>query len=72
MTDTYHYGLSGPIIWGMHIIFGLFLIYFGYVSFKNVRMPDYIYIGLIVIGSIAILYHTHIWLTDKDDKANIN
>ena len=53
---------------GMHIIFGLVLIYFGYASLKNVRMPDYIYISIIVIGVIAFLYHTHIWLTDKDDN----
>ncbi len=72
MTDSYHYGLSGPVIWSMHIIFGLFLIYLGYTSLntsgKNIKMPDYVYIGIIVIGVIAILYHSHIWLTDKDDK----
>ena len=70
MTDSYHYGLSGPVVWSMHIIFGIFFIYFGYTSLKNIRMPDYTYIGIIVIGVIAILYHSHIWLTDKDDKAN--
>ncbi len=70
MTDSYHYGLPGPVIWGMHIVFGLFLAYIGYASLKNIKMPDYVYIGIIVIGINAMLYHTHIWLTDndKDDK----
>lgn len=68
MTDSYHYGLSGPVVWGAHIIFGLFLTYFGYASLKNTRMPDYVYIGIIVIGVLALLYHTHIWLTDKDEE----
>ncbi len=67
MTDSYHYGLSGPVVWSLHIIFGIFFIYLGYASLKNVRMPDYVYIGIIVIGVIAILYHSHIWLSDRDD-----
>ena len=68
MTESYHYGLSGPVIWISHILIGLFLAYFGYASLKNIRMPDYVYIGIIVLGVLAILYHTHIWLTDNDDK----
>jgi hypothetical protein len=34
---------------------------------KNIKLPDYVYIGVIVIGVLAVLYHTHIWLTDKDE-----
>jgi hypothetical protein len=68
MTDSYHYNVSGPVIWSMHIILGLFLIYFGYASLKNKTFPDWIYIGLIVLGVIAILYHSHIWITDNDEK----
>ncbi len=67
MTESYHYGISGPVIWLSHIIIGLFLTYFGYVSMKNVKLPDYVYISVIVIGVLAILYHTHIWITDKDE-----
>ncbi len=71
MTDSYHYNVSGPIIWISHIIFGIFLTYFGYTSLKNKRFPDWIYISFIVIGILALLYHSHIWLTDKDDEKKI-
>jgi hypothetical protein len=67
MTDSYHYGISGPVIWISHILLGIFLAYFGYVSMKDVKLPDYVYIGVIVIGVLAVLYHTHIWITDKDE-----
>ncbi len=72
MTANYHYGLSGPVVWIMHIILGIFFVYFGYSSLKNIVLPDYIYIGIIVIGVLAILYHTHIWIMDKDDDNYID
>ncbi len=68
MTESYHYGISGPVIWISHILLGIFLVYFGYVSMKDIKLPDYIYIGVIVIGVLAVLYHTHIWLVDKDEE----
>lgn len=68
MTENYHYGVSGPVIWISHIVLGLFLAYFGYASLKNERFPDWIYIALIVIGVMALLYHSHIWITDKDEN----
>jgi hypothetical protein len=68
MTDSYHYNLPGPVVWIVHILIGALLAYYGYASLKNTRLPDYVYIGIMFIGVLAILYHTHIWLTDKDDK----
>jgi hypothetical protein len=70
MIDSYHYNIkyiiSGPVIWIMHIIFGMFFIYVGYSSLHDIKFPDYIYIGFIVIGVLAILYHTLIILADDD------
>ena len=69
MTDSYHYNISGPVIWIFHILLGIFLVYIGYVSIDGpyIRLPNYVYISLIVIGVLAALYHAHIWLTDKDE-----
>ncbi len=67
MTETYHFSVPGPVIWITHIIIGLFLTYFGYASMKHQVFPDYIYIVVIILGVLAILYHSHIWLFDEDD-----
>ncbi len=68
MTEKYHFGMPGPIIWITHIIIGLFLTYFGYAAMKHKVFPDYIYIVVIILGVLATLYHAHIWLFDDEDK----
>ena len=68
--EKYHFNVPGPVIWIIHIIIGLFLIYIGYNSLKKNQLPDYIHISIIVLGVLAILYHAHIWIIgDKDDES---
>ena len=59
--DTYHYGVPGKLIWISHILYGLFFIYLGYRLLENKPINKYISILLIVMGVMAILYHSHLW-----------
>jgi hypothetical protein len=61
MTQTYHYGVPAKLIWTSHILFGLFFIYLGYRLLENKPINKYISILLIVMGVMAILYHSHLW-----------
>jgi hypothetical protein len=72
MADNYNFCLSGSVVLILHILIGIFLIYFGYVSLKNERLPDFVYIGVIVIGIVAILYNAHIMFTYNESYFLIN
>ena len=60
--SPYHFGLSGIIVWVSHISIGLYLIYIG-LSLINQKNNSFLYNGifLILLGSIAVLYHIHLW-----------
>ena len=66
MTQTYHYGVPAKLIWIQHILFGLFFIYLGYRLLENKPINKYISILLIVMGVMAILYHSHLWYNYGD------
>ncbi len=61
MSYTYHFGVPGPLIWTSHILFGLFFIYLGYLIQEQKPVSKFIGTSLIVLGSIMILYHAHLW-----------
>ena len=74
---SYSFGVPGSVIWSFHIIFGLFLVYLSYMSLEGKcnEINKYVYIALLCVGVLAILYHTHLWLTfggkkDDENKAN--
>ena len=71
MTCTYNYGIPGYVIWTFHILFGLFLIYLGYLLLHKQHISENIAVIIIVLGSLASLYHAHLYFNEKDCKLNI-
>ena len=57
----YSFGMTGPMIWTMHIIIGLILMYIGYVSLNNQEIKKPFVAGLLIIGSMAVFYHAHLF-----------
>ncbi len=69
MTESYHYGVSGPLVWSSHILLGLFFSYVGYLCLNNKPISQLFSLILIVTGVLATLYHLHIWMIEKrEDK----
>jgi len=60
MTYMYSFGIPGPAIWISHFLIGLFLVYVGYKLYNNQSINKNLFIVLIVLGSLAILYHSHL------------
>jgi len=73
MSEYYHYGLSGQIVWATHILLGIFYVYLGYLILEQKEIPNKYYgVALIVLGVLAALYHAHLWYnysqTDKKES----
>ena len=67
--SEYHYGLSGQIVWSIHILLGIFYIYLGYLIVEQKQILNKYYgVILIVLGSLSFLYHAHLWYNEKQDK----
>ena len=58
---NYHYNLPGSVIWTMHIIIGIFLMYIGYMLLNNNNIHQLYTLALIILGSLGTFYHLHIW-----------
>lgn len=70
---AYHFGVPGFVVWTSHILIGLYLVYVGWVLYDKKRLDKYAPILLIVLGVLAALYHSHIWLTHlMEDKTPKN
>lgn len=65
----YHFGLSGSAVWSMHILFGLFFIYLGYLIQEGKPVNKFIGTGLIVMGSLMMLYHAHLWFYESSEDS---
>lgn len=61
----YHFGIPGPLIWAFHILFGIFIFYLGYQALSAKKMSKASAVLLIVLGSMAALYHVHLWLYNQ-------
>ena len=57
----YHFGVPGILIWITHILSGLILLYIGYVGVNTGKISKNMSLILIVEGTLAALYHAHIW-----------
>ena len=57
---SYSFGVSGPVIWGMHIIVGGVLFYMGYELNQKRPLPEFLNILLMVVGAMVATYHTHL------------
>lgn len=57
----YSYGIPGKFIWSMHIVIGLLLFYVGYRALNGWPVSQILALLLVVLGSLAILYHGHLF-----------
>ena len=65
-TYYYNYGIPGYVIWIFHILFGISLIYLGYSILHKETISENIGIIIIVIGSLASLYHVHLYQNEDN------
>ena len=65
--STYSFGVPVEVIWGVHIIVGLYFMYLGYVLNnenvkemikKHIRLHSFVLFGL---GILMLSYHSHLW-----------
>ena len=57
---NYHFGVSGMLVWIIHILFG---IYFGYLGYTLVNSNEKLRLhGMILgaVGTLMIAYHSHL------------
>lgn len=59
----YNFGVPCSVIYSSHILMGLFFAYVGYLLIEGKKVNKWIAIALIVIGVLALLYHSHLWYT---------
>ena len=71
----YHFNVPAILIWISHILIGSYFFYLGYhlliqSQYEKKSNLNYLNHGIIlcVLGSLAFLYHLHIWLTKKSHK----
>ena len=69
---TYSFGISGLVIWLFHIIIGIFLFYSGFQLMTKKSLNDLSITGLIVLGALAVTYHTHLLLYNTFLKKSSN
>lgn len=62
---TYSFGIPGPVIWITHLLVAALLIYIGYNLINKRPIPSNIGIILVVLGSLAALYHLHLWYLNR-------
>lgn len=65
---SYSFGVPGYVVWTSHILIGLYLIYVGWTLQETKKIDKYSPIILIVLGTLAALYHAHIWLNHLYSK----
>lgn len=61
----YHFGVPGELIWSFHILLGMFLMYIGYQIVKNRGVSQELGMAIVILGSLSIAYHAHIFLVEK-------
>lgn len=64
-TCTYNFGIPCTAIWFTHILMGIFFSYVGYLIIEGKKVNKWIAISLIVIGILALLYHSHLWYSKQ-------
>jgi hypothetical protein len=61
MSSDYHFGVSSEIIWGSHLLMGIFFVYVGYELIMNRKLSVPVALIIVVLGALAALYHAHLW-----------
>jgi len=57
---TYSFGVPGIAVWTSHLLIGAFLVYIGWTLNKGRPLNKNFAIALIVLGALAMLYHSHL------------
>ena len=57
----YNFGVPCYVVYSSHILMGLFFAYIGYLLIEGKKINKWISIALVVIGVLAIMYHSHLW-----------
>ena len=57
----YEFGVPQEVIWGGHIVMGVFFIYIGYELIMKRKIPEYVVFAMMLLGALAFFYHIHIW-----------
>ncbi len=64
MSDyTYAYGLPYQLVQSLHLIIGALLVYVGYQLLNKKSVGQNVTLVLIVLGSLAFVYHLHLLYT---------
>lgn len=69
---NYHFGIPCYFIYFTHILMGFFFTYIGYLIIEKKNVDKWIAISLIVIGVLAVLYHSHLWYDQKQKNSNLS
>ncbi len=67
----YSFGASSELVWMSHIMIGLLLIYIGYNNLTHRPVPITLNLLLIVLGSLATLYHAHLWYLNNSTTSEL-
>jgi uncharacterized membrane protein len=67
---SYNYGVPGKVIWSVHIIVGLLLLYVGLMIVLKKEIHKYFGITLLCLGLLVISYHSHLWYKDNQSKSS--
>ena len=66
---SYSYNVPVQVIWSTHILIGLALLYLGYLIVEKKEINKYIGITCIVLGVLAMMYHSHLWYNHYQKKS---
>lgn len=68
MTSEYHFGVANELIWGSHLLMGIFFIYVGYELIMKRKISVQVALIIVVLGAVGALYHVHLWYENLSKK----
>lgn len=66
--SEYHFGVANELIWGSHLLMGIFFIYVGYELIMKRKLSIPVALIIVVLGAVGALYHAHLWYESLRDK----
>ncbi len=66
--SEYHFGVQNELIWGSHLLMGIFFIYVGYELIMKRKLSIPVALIIVVLGAVGALYHAHIWYENLRKK----
>lgn len=71
-SETYHYNIPKYIIYIVHILVGIWLMFLGYKLTQKEKLLQYEKTILIVLGIVVILYQIWLWYKFPKDNYSYN